>query len=283
MGIQIIDGFRVISSENGYTLAIESDRIEECMKYAVDNGISRVFMHSYDGYKLDNVNFLKEYDFITEISITDDQIEISGVHYLANLKYLSLSNGKQPVDLSKFKHLKEASIDWNNKVIGLDSLNHIKRLSIRKFKPQSKDFTVLARCNDVEYLHITESNIESFKGIENLQLLNHFEGHYLTKLESLEGLEKLSTHLKIIVLDYCRKLANYESVFAKLKHLKKLILGDCGPMESLKFIKAMKELKFLSFVNTNVVDGNISPVLNLEYVVFDNKRHYTHKKEDVKR
>lgn len=81
------------------------------MKYALANGISWVFIHSYDGYKLDNVNFLKEYDFITGISITDELIEISGVHYLTNLKHLSLSNGKQPVDLSKFKYLEEGSID----------------------------------------------------------------------------------------------------------------------------------------------------------------------------
>jgi hypothetical protein len=206
MAIEIIDSFKIIASEKGLALGVESDRLEQCMQYAIKQGINRIFIHSYDGYKLENVNFLQEYNFFTGVSITDELIEISGIHNLKDLKYLSLSNGKQVVDLTRFPYLEECTIDWNNKITGLDVLNRIKRLSIWKFKPKSKDFVNLSGCKNVEYLHVTQSDIESFNEISSLGLLNHFEGHYLSKLETLNGIEMISSHLKLLILDYCRKL-----------------------------------------------------------------------------
>lgn len=279
MEIKIIDGFKIIPSENGPVLGIESDKLEACMDYAKKKKIDKIFLHSLDGHNFDNVDFLKENNFFTQISITDDTINISGIHYLHNLKYLSLSNGKQPLDLRKFKYLDECSIDWNNKIKGLDEPNNISRLSIWKFKPGSKDFTDLSGCKGVNYLHITESNIESVKGIKKFKSLDHFEGHYLTKLETLSGLEDLSSHLKVLVFDYCRKLTDYEPVLGKLTHLERLILGDCGQLNSIRFINKLKELNFFSFVNTNVVDGDISPAIGLGYVGFNDKKHYSHKSE----
>lgn len=277
MEIKIIDGFQVIDSEKGILLRIESDKLEQYIEYAIEKKITRIAIDSHSGYTLKNVDFLKKTNFFTGITIPDESIEISGIYNSIGLKYLSLANGKQGVDLTKFPLLEECSIDWNNKIIGLDYNVSIKRLSIWKFKPKLKDFTVLKGCKDVEYFHFTESNIESFKGIEVFKSLIQLEGYYLPKLISLDFLNLISSQLKVLILDNCKNLKKHETILTNMEHLEKLILGDCGELESINFINSLDRLRFFSFVNTNVLDGNLTPILRLEYAGFSNKKHFSHK------
>jgi len=281
MAIQVIDGFRVNVSEYGKLLIIESDRLDECIQYAKDNHIYRIGVSRYDDYKFDNVNFLKENNFFKEVTIGDGEIDISAIHYLKDLKFLSLSSGKRPVDFTKFPHLTECSIDWNNKVTGLDVPNSIKRLTIWKFKPKSKDFGDLSGCNHVKHFHITESNVEVWDGIEKLQALEYLEAYYLRNITNVKGLEKLA-NLKTLILSNCPRLSNHEDDLKHLKQVEDLRLIDSANLKSLKFIKSLPRLKSIIFAGTNVVDGNITPTLELEYAAFDNKRHYSHKMKTYK-
>ena len=54
-------------------------------------------------------------------------------------------------------------------------------------------------------------------------------------------------------------------------------------MKSLAFVKELPHLEFISFWDTNVLDGNIKYCEGINYVGFDNKRHYTHKSEQFKK
>ena len=56
--------------------------------------------------------------------------------------------------------------------------------------------------------------------------------------------------------------------------MKGLIISNCGDISSLDFIESMNNLKFLSFVDTNIIDGDLTPCLRLEYVGTIDKRHY---------
>ena len=53
--------------------------------------------------------------------------------------------------------------------------------------------------------------------------------------------------------------------------------------DGISFIRKMKNLKFFSFVKTNIKDGDITPCLGLEYAGFDDKRHYSHRMKQVNR
>ena len=45
----------------------------------------------------------------------------------------------------------------------------------------------------------------------------------------------------------------------------------------------MPKLKFFSFVDTNIDDGDLTPCMRLEYAGTLNKRHYNMKAEDLPR
>jgi hypothetical protein len=45
----------------------------------------------------------------------------------------------------------------------------------------------------------------------------------------------------------------------------------------------MLNLEFISFVGTNILDGNLHWCKGIGYVGFENKRHYSHKFKDFKK
>lgn len=284
MNIKEIDGFKIISSTNGDLLGVESDRLEECMEYAIQKKIYKIFIHGGDKYKLEDIHFLKKYDFFTHLTVSEGliDIDISAVHYLHKLKYLSLSNTKQAIDFSNFPLLEEASIDWNTKLINFKRCKILKKLQLWRYKPVSRGFSELFGVNSLESLKITQSNIESFSGLENLKCLNHFEGYYLPKLTSLNGLDNLK-ELRILVVENCKKIMNYESTLSKLLGLEKLILSNCGELNDIEFVEKMISLRFFSFVGTNVKNGNLLTLKKkkMDFVGFDNKRHYSHMMKEI--
>ncbi len=279
---EIINGFKWVSILGHKMLVIESNRLQECLDHASSENIETIYLSDYEGYRLPDLEFLRQYDFFTDVIVAGDERDISAIHALKNLKKLAISNEKQEIDLTKFSYLEECSVDWNNKVKGLDIANTIKHLKLWKFRPTSKDFTVLAGCTQTQILEITESNIESFKGIDALSALTQFEAYYVPKLRYLNGLETLASQLTTLILDVGRNLTNYDVVLGQLTHLEKLILGNCAPLASINFIRDLPSLSFFSFVGTNIRDGDISPAERLTYTGFNNKRHYNRKSEDMK-
>jgi hypothetical protein len=72
-------------------------------------------------------------------------------------------------------------------------------------------------------------------------------------------------------------------VLGEISSLKKIMLTNSGEIKSLSFINKLPNLKFISFVNTNVKDGDLSYCEGIEYVGFNNKKHYNYKSEDFRR
>ena len=116
-----------------------------------------------------------------------------------------------------------------------------------------------------------------FKECENLSELRELELTYLSKLTDIDELIHLKK-LKVLSFEACKNV-DFTSI-SKIKNLEKLLMINCGELPSLQFIEDLPKLKFLVFNKTNVVDGDLSYCERLEYVGFDNKRHYTHKMSD---
>lgn len=53
-------------------------------------------------------------------------------------------------------------------------------------------------------------------------------------------------------------------------------------MNSLDFIEGLKKLHSFRFMKTDVLDGNLSYLLNLEDVSFTFKKHFSHKLGDFR-
>jgi hypothetical protein len=127
-----------------------------------------------------------------------------------------------------------------------------------------------------------KTDIASLQGVERFNNLKKIELFKASKLEVIEALQGLSDNLEEIIVQRCKKISDYETL-GKVKSLKKIMLSESGVIKNLTFVKELPQLEFISFWGTNVLDGNIKYCEGINYVGFDDKKHYTHKSEKFKK
>ncbi|MCL2821576.1 MAG: hypothetical protein FWD86_00025 [Firmicutes bacterium] len=171
-------------------------------------------------------------------------------------------------------------------------MTNLKTLSVSELKA----FAIgkIQKLEKLEELEVSQVDICNLDGIEKFNHLTSVGISAGRSLKTLTGLEKLPNlrvlgvgacpglvdisaigECKILESLYLENLKNVDlSVLRGAKNLKKLILSNCGSVQSLSFINELEKLLFFSFVGTNVVDGDLTPCLRLKYAATFDKRHY---------
>lgn len=198
---------------------------------------------------------------------------------LSNLRGLRLDSPGAGIDFSCFPELEVFVGDWHADNTNLHRCQELRRLHVWQFKPKSQDLGVLARTTRLESLMLTQTDIRSLAGVETLEDLRYFEIAYAAKLESLDAFSTGNMELRELAIAHAKKIKSYEPIVA-LRRLRRLRLSSCAPMPDLKWTQGMEYLDNFSFVETNVEDGDLSPLLQLprlRYAGTMDKKHYSHK------
>ena len=283
MSIILIEGFKAYSNLDGTkSIIIDSDYIHECMQIYFEYDLHGVAITTSHNYKLQNVDFLSEYTNIKRLSVSDGIKDISAIHKLSNLEDLIISGENIKIDFQFFPNIKKINMQWSSKLINLEKCKSLESLAIYGgYNPKSKDLSDISNIHWLKKLEINSSTITSFEKSENFDRLEKLEFNYCSKLENISGFENSKSTLKSLLFGNCKSIKNHESV-AVFDNLNILGFNECGTIKSLKFIKKMKSLNSFRFMRTDVADGDITPCIGLDYVSFTNKKHFTHKMEQLK-
>ena len=133
--------------------------------------------------------------------------------------------------------------------------------------------------SSLEELSLFKTNIDTLEGIGRFRLLKKVSLFRAGQLQQIDDVRALKNTLVSIEFDQCKKIVSYEPL-GELENLLRLVLFRCHAIESLHFIKRLERLEFLSFVGTDVLDGNLSPAFGITYVGFNDKSHYSHSFKD---
>ena len=124
--------------------------------------------------------------------------------------------------------------------------------------------------------------VNNLHGLSPLKHLKYLRLANLRRLTSLAGIEGLAA-LEELNIDTCRAIGSIDEI-GSLSRLRKLHLSNAGEIESLKPLEKLSGLEWVTFVeSTNIRDGDLSPLVhqkNLSRVSFQNRRHYSHRRED---
>lgn len=275
-------GFYLLKAGGPIAIWIESDRIEECMAYYKASDLSRIAVSPFMGYSLSDLEFLKDYPYVRGVELpTAGKIDVSGLRYLAGLEVLRIAESREALDLAQFEQLTRVGAEWHPKLRITEDCRRLRVLGLRKYKPTSKDLSELAELPALEDLSIVQSPLTSIRGVGRYRKLKRLELSYLTKLESIAGIEELSgSRLEILECEKCKKIRDHAAVRA-VPSLRVVRFNDCGEIPSIGFLDDMPNLEDFRFVNTNVVDGDLRPLLRLKSVGFFKKKHYSHTPEEV--
>jgi hypothetical protein len=141
------------------------------------------------------------------------------------------------------------------------------------------NLNVPARLTYLELLSSNARNIGALPvGLRRLEL------HRCVKLETARGLASSCPELRYLHVSTSRKFHDLPELL-NLQKLEVLCLNACGDLPDLKFLAEFSHLRDFRFVDTNVIDGDLSPLLrlpNLEYVGTLDKKHYSHSAAEIK-
>lgn len=147
---------------------------------------------------------------------------------------------------------------------------------VASFKPRDRCFENYPAITTATYLELNLSNVHCFRGISRLGPIKRLELHCCTKLERDEGLSEIADQIEWLHINQSRKFSPSDELL-RLKGLKVLCLNCCAPLDNLRFLREFPELVDFRFVDTKVLDGDLSPLFEhptLLNVGFVNKRHY---------
>lgn len=244
-----------------------------------------IHISSIGAYKARNLDFLREYPNVNTVLVSDGQgIDLEGLTYLANLKHLTLDHYDTPIPLSRFAKLKTFKGEWST---GLDfehGCSCLQFLTLCKYK--ARDLTAFPYIPSLLDLELIQPTIASLDGIEryvHLKNLQFFRCLQLTSISAITGLD--DGEIEYIAFRQCKKIKDIESL-GELSHVKRITLETCGAVDSLAFFLGCRELEGVGFFETDVLDGDLSPLLRLPHLSFvgmSDKRHFSHTKLEINR
>ena len=176
-----------------------------------------------------------------------------------------------------------ATVNFNNRSEPPQNLTGKRYIAAAKFKSKSESLLDFPEVSGVDYLYIGSSNIKSFSGLSRIRDVRRLEAHYCLKLENDFGLSDLRNSLEWLHINQSKKFIPGKELFS-LKKLRVLCLNVCGPLQDLEFLYNFPNLLDFRFVDTNVLSGDLTPLLRhptLCSAGFLNKRHYNLKDTEV--
>lgn len=248
-------------------------------------------------YPLDFLVNFPNAEQITEVVIAVNFDSLQPVSGFSALKSLSIGGkSKQEIDFSVIRHLENLSITGNFIFRNLHELS-LSSLAVAETKTfPFEEINSGLRSLYLRHVNMDWNQIDHFHELSNLELVQ-------LPIQDLLGMKKLPSLMKCVIaycfklkdfrgLRFCRLLQDLELDHVKgvsvedlsdLPNIRKLILSSVGTLPSIKFIDSLPTLKFLSFVGTNILDGDLTPCLRLDYAGTLNKRHYNLKSDQLPR
>jgi hypothetical protein len=240
------------------------------------DGIS---LSSRDGCSAESLDILRDFKGLKILLIRGlPDMKMDGLQYLPDLVELSLDETTQSLDFSMLPTLRKLSADWNKNLLKNAHLSGLTALRISKYKSVKNDLSDFPNFPALRELELVQSTVTSLNGISRFAGLRRIELHHLTKLEKLGELNL--PELTAFVADVCKRLNDHNQLSA-CTTLEELKLHECGALKSVRFVDFLRKLKTFRFMKTDVLDGDLSPLLRLDDVYFTEKRHFSHKVNDM--
>lgn len=176
-----------------------------------------------------------------------------------------------------------ATVDFGNKTESPSDLSGAGYLWASRFKSQSASLDDFPAAKGVEYLHLTRANLQSFAGLSRFPQIKRLEAHDCRKLACDGGLSDVRNSLQWLHIHQAKKFVPGNELLS-LVNLRVLCLNSCGPLPNLDFLQQFPQLVDFRFVDTNVLSGDLTPIVEhptLCSVGFLNKRHYNLSEQEI--
>lgn len=258
---------------------VQSTDIQSALNVLESGMADGLGISPYNGFVGDDISFLMNVPNLGGVVLPfASNYDLNHIKNVPNLRFLTVAGNVQPFDYGFCQDLEELRVEWHSKVALPDPSSKLQTLYIRGYKPTSKDLTDLPAYVGVKELEINQGNLVSLEGVDRLQVLVDASFFNLRQLHSVSALSQ--TKISSLHIDTCKKINDIESL-SECEALRVFRLIACGKLNTLHVLDNFKKLDEFRFVNTDIEDGDMSPLFRLKSVGFLQKRNYSHTPEEV--
>ena len=259
-----------------------SDELEANITFVKEKKIENLMLISNsNGYNLKDLGFLHELPFIKNIEMgACQQIEkFDGLLSLSNLNTLVIApNKKVKINLSQLKNLKNLSLSYNPKIIGLEHLINLESLNISSGNDAFYNFEMFTNFKKLNTLKIVQASITDLTFLKENTKLESIEFNYMKRAFSIEGIQYLKNNLKKLNFSSSKKIDNIHLV-SQLVNLESLGFIESVKLENAKILEPLKKLKaFGMYGSSSFIDGDLTSLKEMrdtiEHFKIQNKKHY---------
>lgn len=263
-----------------------SHSIEDYQNYIVKHGIDKAEIVMPNLEILSLCPALKHLRICPSHSASAN-FDFSPLYEMPEIKSLACQNqyGNQEqylsnIDYSRVHGIVDLRIAVNKGTLNYNKIETLKSLSAGGFKGKNYDLTGLFCSKELDTLKILQCGINSLNGIETSNKLQCLYLHYNRSLRDISALRSVKRTLKALRIENCPKIEDF-SVLCELENLELLELSGSNVLPNLNFLKTMRNLKTFTF-NMNVLNGDLTPCLNLSYAYSEkDRRHFNLKDRDL--
>jgi hypothetical protein len=266
----------------GRRAVITSGWSRELTDYVRANEVRELELNDGKGWHGGDLAFLNDLPELRAFTIIDLKISsVAPIHALHQLRALEVTTYCQTeLRFASFPHLEECVLEWRDGATSVFDRTTLKKLVINRYN--GKDLLPFERLVNLTSLAILNAPIVSLRGLSALKGLLSLRLANLAKLKSLAGIEGLAS-LEELEIHTCRALGSIDEL-GSLSRLRSLHLNNDGEIKSLKPLEKLTGLESVLFYeSTNILDGDLSPLLHQKHlfrVSFQNRRHYSHRREE---
>lgn len=260
-------------NESSFRYLESSKSLQEHIDYFNGHKLEKAYIFTED---LAILRELKTLKYLTLVLPGESKsIDYTPLYDMQNLKSLSITTSddeplSNPINCSNLKALEFFSVNGHN-IINVSSLSNIKTLLISN-DPSDNLYEIFSSMS-IDTLMMTQCKVRSLDGIEQSNNMQCLYLYYNRRLEDISALRSVKSTLRALRIENCSKIKDF-SVLSELENLEHLMLCGSNVLQSLSFIKCMKNLKTFVF-DFNVLDGNLSACKNLFYVYSGrNRKHF---------
>lgn len=280
-----VEGVNIRFYNGKKTIYVNLRNIEQCIYVSDKYQIYDFTLDSYKGFDGADINFLKRFKHVQCLQLRSDTIQdISFIYQLEGIEQIGISIvGKiEKLDLLKLPTLKRlyCASRYIKNLTTCTKLESLGMGFLKKYPLYSlEELTALVNLKDLSF---GGSQIQSLKGIEAFNKLTYLNVSQNRQLTDITDLVSLKDTLEELEFEKNKLIKSYEPI-GSLKKLKDLRLSDCGSIASLGFVRDMPALVSISFVDSIILDGDLSVLLDkrFEHVGFIDKRHYNLKSDYI--
>lgn len=258
---------------------VTSDHVRKSL---IAEGIAELELNDGRGWHGHSLEFLQDLPQLRSLTIIDLTIpSVEPIHCLSQLVELSVvTYCKSEIRFAAFPHLEACNLEWRPRALSLFKCTTVKKVTLNRYDGMNTE--PFGRLCQLESLALLNAAIRDLHGLGPLAKLRALRLANVRRLPSLAGVEQL-TMLEELDIHSCPRINSIEELRA-LQRLRVCQLNNCGSIASLRPLADLADLEFIAFYeSTNILDGDLSPLLrhnNLSRISFQNRRHYSHRRED---